>query len=200
MNKIETVNPYSLASRDFFWVAEYLDGSILQEYDFNRGKYHLFEQIQKNKVIRFGYLGHGYRFYFDTPSGVFHIANNKYSFYYKTNKKSYELTNQNTVYNNLISYKDCYIDCDFNGKEAMGNVVSYNLGYKTHFQIEDVHFYYKVIMHIPIGQPMYFTIRLVADRDLDGWFEVYRNGFKCMDIKAPLSRDNGQEIVWNIEV
>jgi len=200
MNQIEKINPYSLTSRDFFWVVEYLDGTTLQEYDFNKNKYNMFERIQKNKVLRFGYLGHGYRFYFDTPSGVFNIANNKYSFYYKTNDKTYELTNQNILYNDLISYKDCYVDCDFSGKEQKGNIISYNFGYKTHFQIEDVHFYYKIIMHIAEGIPMCLTIKLVADKDLDGWFEINRNGFKCTNIKAPLSRDNGQEIIWNIEI
>lgn len=200
MNKIEAINPYSLVSRDFFWVAEYLDGHVLQEYDLKNNKYNLFDNIQKDQVLRFGYLGHGYRFYFDVPTGIFNIANNKYSFYYKTNSKEYELTNQSILYNDLISYKDCYVDCDFSGREKVGNVVSYNFGYKAHFQIEDVHFYYKAIMHIPIGIPMYFTVRLVADKDLDGWFEVHKNGFKCADIKAPLSRDNGQKILWNIEV
>lgn len=200
MNSIKKLNPHSFVQRDFYWVAEYLNGTLYPEFDFNTHENNDFETINKNMLIRFGYIGAGYRFYFDTPTGVFSIADNDFSMSYVTDDYEYNLTQNDCLYNDIISFKRMYADANFSGQPSIGNVSSYNFGYKNKFNVNGVNFHFKPIMHIPYGQPAYFTIWIVSDKDLNGRIVIKRNGLKYREFECPLEANVGGELTWKIEM
>lgn len=199
MNIMNEIYPYSpRADRDFIWVAEYLDGNILYEIDRNNIQ-HQFNEINKQLLLRFGLIGHGCRLFFDTLTGVFNIIGNQYKFIYKTDNNVYNLNEQNIRYNDIINYYSCFSDFVPSGT-SNSVVYQYNIGYKCQLQINNIKFSFKPILHIPLNKPVFMTIKIYSESDLDGWLEIHRNNFKCADIKAPLNREYGQNIYWQVDV
>lgn len=196
MNNLIKINPYSFVNRDFLWVCEYFNGDLFPEYDFKTYKKNDFYDINKNQTIRFGYLGHGYHFYFDTYSGIFHLLGNDISFYYKTEGRLIPLTNNKQMYNDLISYKTVYSDA-FNNN---CNIEKYSFGYKTQLINNDIKFNFKPIMHLPNGEKAYFTVWLVSNYDLDGELCIYLNSLPYQSINAPLKANHGGELRWIINL
>lgn len=200
MRKIETLRPYShIGGRDFIWVAEYYNGELLPEFDFNTQQWNDFYKIDRKKLITFGLIGAGMRFYFDTPTGIFNLNGTRFSFSYITDKDEYPLTQQNILYNDIISYKEMYANCLFNGESACG-VESYNFGYKCKFEDKGVKFSFKPIMHIPYERPAYFSMFLVADKDMKGRIVIYRDSMKFKEFECPLEDRVGGTLTWVIEI
>ena len=57
-------NINEIINRDFIWVSEYLNGSLIYEYDKEKGIENNFYSIDKNQLLRFGLIGHGMRLYY----------------------------------------------------------------------------------------------------------------------------------------
>jgi len=200
LNKIESVNPYSFVNRDFYWVSEYLDGTLYPEYDFQTFMRNDFECIDRTKLIRFGYVGCGYHFYFDAPTGIFHIAKNLYSFSYLVGDDEYNLSCADLIYNDIISYKSMYSDANFSDQVSASSVSEYHFGYKTLIKHDDFTVHLKVIMHIPLGSPAYFTFHLVSNKTLNGKLVIRKNHIRLAEFDAPLEENTGGELAWNVEI
>ncbi|OPH47576.1 hypothetical protein BC351_10310 [Paenibacillus ferrarius] len=200
MNMLEKVHPYSFVSRDFYWVSEYLDGSLYPEYNYQTFEKNDFERINKGYLIRFGYIGCGYRFYYDTPTGIFNIAGNAFQFSYLVDNVEYNLSCADTFYNDVISYKSMFSDANFSSQMNVSNISEYHFGYKASFEENGVKFIFKVIMHVPLDSPAYFTFHLVSDTSLDGKLIVRKNRFRFADFEAPLEKNIGGALSWNIEI
>ena len=201
MNKIKELNPYSfIQGRDFYWNAEYFNGSLYPEFNTVTYQKNDFEMINKNILIRFGYVGCGMRFYFDTPTGVFNIVDNEYTFEYVADGIEYRLTHQDNLYNDIISCKSMVCNANWGTSESCSDVEVYHFGYKNKFNINGINFNFKPIMHIPLNSPSYFTIWLVYDKDLSGKLVVRRNGIKISETEAPLQANIGGEMTWLIQI
>ena len=198
-NQIEKVHPYSFSQeQDFMWVAEYLDGSLFFEFDKETKEMNDFRSINKDQLLRFGLVGHGYRFWYDIPSGIIHLNDRMIEVIYKTNDEEYMLTSQPYIYNDLIQYKEAY--STFNPSSRYYNttsaVMSYNFGYKSKLNIKGVNFNFKAICTIPFGKPVFINFRLVSDKDLNGRLIIKNNGLKVYEYEAPLKANKGGELNW----
>ena len=76
----------------------------------------------------------------------------------------------------------------------------YNLGYKSNFNQNNITFYFKPILHIPLNQPAYFTIWLVSSENLDGRIIIKKNNIKCAEYECPLEARRGGELTWIVEM
>lgn len=68
-----------LYKQEVLWVAEYLDNSILREFD-DDGKPHLFKEIDKSKLKKFHLISADNDYFFDCKTGVFTIEDKNYVF------------------------------------------------------------------------------------------------------------------------
>lgn len=200
MNLIKKIKPYAFINREFMWIAEYLDGTLFFEFDKKTRQQNDFYQINKGKLLRYGYIGSGCRVYFDTPTGVFYINDTSYSFEYCTNDNTYNLTQQDIFYNDIIQYKNVHANASFSNIVSKNHIDQYNLGYKSKFKQNNIRFNFKPILHIPLNRPAYFTIWLVSDKDLDGRIIIKRNNVKCAEYECPLESKRGGELTWIIEI
>ncbi|WPS86168.1 hypothetical protein SMD22_16785 [Brevibacillus halotolerans] len=93
------INLYSpVPQREFIWLAEYVDGTHLSEFDFNTKQENDFYSIDKKTVVRFGLIGHGHKLYYETFGGHFKLGNGQIDLVYKAGDKEYFLTGQNEFY------------------------------------------------------------------------------------------------------
>lgn len=201
LNRFKDVNA-NIPNKDFIWLAEYLNGTLLFEYNANTGKQNDFYSVDKNQLLRFGLIGHGMKMYHETFNGTFNINGNTYDFLYiDENGKEYPLTNQNCLYSDIIQFKES--SSTMNTKDmindrniGMSRVESYNFGYKNKLNINGVEFSVKFIMKIPYNKPAYISIKAVANKDLQGNLVVVKNGFKKLEYYAPIKAGYGGEIDW----
>lgn len=196
---IDNLNPYSPVNQDFIWIADYVDGTYLSEYDFVTKKENSFYDIQKIKLLRFGLLGHGLKMYFES-NGIFKIAGRMIEFIYRVNDKDYYLTGQNIYYNDIIHYKDAVSDFNpYTINKFNNQTVQYNFGYKQIIKIDDIAFNFKAICKIPFNKPIYMNIRLVSNKNLNGRLIIKKNSFNYEEIDAPLKANAGGELNWIIK-
>ncbi len=200
MNLFKQVKPYAFVNREFMWVAEYLDGTLSFEFDEKTLLQNDFYKINKGKLLRYGYVGSGCKIYFDTPTGVFFIGENTYSFEYHTEGQIYSLTHQDILYNDIIQYKNVHADASFTYAISQSFIDQYNLGYKSKFKQGNVAFNFKPILHIPLNKPSYFTIWLASDNDLNGRIVVKKSGLKCAEFECPLEAKRGGELAWFVDI
>lgn len=194
-----SVNPYSPVKQDFIWLGEYSDGTHLSEFDLQTGEENSFYSIQRDKLIRFGLIGHGLRMYYEVFGGVFKLAGTMYEVIYQTDKDEYYLTGQPQAYRDIICYKDAetLVDLTANyAKQLPSQITQYNFGYKEQLTIKGVKFNFKAVCKIPFGQPAMLYFRVVANKKLNGRLVIKRNGFKLDEIGAPLKPNVGGEIHW----
>lgn len=194
---------HSPVAQDFIWVAEYPDGTHLSEFDFNTKEENSFYEIDRNRLFRFGLIGHGQKIYFERD-GVLNIAGRRILFFYEVNGKTLPL-NGDFKYNvnDIITYKDAEssgLVAGFKGQGQLSNrITQYNIGYKTNIQIDGINFHFKPIVKIPFNSPVYINTWLVADRKLDGKFLIVKNGEQVLEIKAPLEPNIGGELNWIVQ-
>lgn len=194
----------SPVGQDFVWVAEYYDNTHLAEFDFDTKVENSFYSIQRERLMRFGMLGHGHRLFFEVD-GIFNLSGRSIEFIYRTKDKDYRLTgNIANCYNDIITYKDA---------EAISNVIGlanqegrfstrvtqFNFGYKANFETQGVTFGFKALVKIPYNAPMTIQLRLVADTELDGEFIVRVNGLTEHSFHAPLEPNVGGELNWQVQ-
>ncbi|MBV6713965.1 hypothetical protein [Paenibacillus chitinolyticus] len=198
----QTLNPYSPVSQALIWLAEYENGEFFSEYDPDTKKEHGFSEIERNKLVRFGQIGLGHRFYYEVSSGTFKIDGKMIELVYKDGDNEYALTGQQQPYRDLIAYKDMEFTFNPNGEADNGTnqIVQYNFGYKAELQTGPVHFHLQILYKIPTdGRPAYFYIKLVSDKTLNGELVIKRNGIVVDSVNAPLSKNKGGEINWILQ-
>lgn len=184
--------------RSFMWVAQYNDDTYIKE--FGCEKKVRFKEIDKNRLKNFGIVGLGNKLYYDTEAGVFYINGIRITFLYRTEEWEYNLTNQETRYDDVIQYKKCFTDLNPGIRKVIDEgIESYNFGYKTQFNCKGVVFNFKAICAVPAeGREPYINIRLVSDKSLDGEL-IIKVDEKIIDrYDAPLEKNKGGEINWFI--
>ncbi|KLA33096.1 hypothetical protein OCA05_10835 [Bacillus cereus] len=194
---------HSPVAQDFIWVAEYPDGTHLPEFDFNTKEENSFYKIDRNKLFRFGLIGHGNKIYFERD-GIFSIAGHRIQFFYEFDGKTIPL-NGDFKYdiNDIITFKDAEASglvAGFQGNGMLSNrITHYSLGYKTNINVEGINFHFKPIVKLPINQPAMINLRMVADQKLDGKVIIVNNGRVAFETKAPLEPNIGGELNWIIQ-
>lgn len=200
------VFPHSPVDQDFVWLAEYQDNEYLSEYDFiadEEGvkKEHAFQEIEKERLVRFGLVGHGNKMFFEANGGIFKINGAMYEVLYKEGEQEFYLTGQNQCYNDIIQYKEAEVlfnPFDPNA-EQFKRVAQYNFGYKTELAVHDVNFNFKAICGIPMdGQP-FINFWLVSSRELNGRLIMKRNGQVIEEIEAQMEPNKGYELKWYLK-
>ncbi|AHC19031.1 hypothetical protein MHB54_05845 [Paenibacillus sp. FSL M7-0802] len=200
-------NGYSPVSQDFIWLGEYVDGTHLSEYDFVTQAENSFYAIQKEKLIRFGLVGHGKKFFFESD-GIFKLAGRMLELVYSTPDRDYNLTgNVFQSYTDIISFKDAeasglpnYSPVAVGEKGVMNSTITqFNFGYKAALRIKNVQFHIKAICKIPFNAPVHMALRLVSDTELDGKLQIKVNGFTTKEFIAPLKPNIGGELNWLVQ-
>lgn len=198
-NKFSKVYPYAFSNElDFMFVAEYLNGTLLFEYNPEEKYYISIKEVEnRSNILHFGLVGHGVRTYYEIPTGIFYFDKNKIEILYKTKDKEYSLTNQLQLYNDIIYFKDAYSEFNMLTHRGGCNFYGYNYGYKTKINFSDgTEFYFKPIINIPLKQPVNFKIWLVCNKNLDGEIIIKINDIKSHKIHAPLDKNIGGELTW----
>lgn len=181
---------------DFIWAADLVDGTTIKEIT-KEGKRRPFRDIPKNKLVTFGLIGQGMKFYYDASNGIFNLDGRIIEMSYIEGNKEYPLTGYPCYYNDPISFKQSYTDINpFTGAAVGGGILQYTFGYKTQLKFNDVNINFKPIVHLPMGGKVFIKIRLVADRDMSGNLRVYRNGKLMDDIPMPLQKMVGAVVEW----
>lgn len=201
LNRFKDVSA-NISNKDFIWLAEYLNGTLLFEYNLENDIQNDFYAIDKNQLLRFGLIGHGMRLYHETFNGTFNINGSTYDFLYiDENGKEYPLTNQNCLCSDIIQFKESSSIMNtrdmINGRNiGMNRVESYNFGYKNKLTINGIEFSVKFIVKIPYNKPAYISVKIVANKDLQGKLMVVKNGFQKFEYHAPIKAGYGGEVDW----
>ncbi|MBG9774884.1 hypothetical protein [Brevibacillus laterosporus] len=192
--------PYSpVPQREFIWLAEYVDGTHLSEFDFNTKQENDFYSINKKTVARFGLIGHGHKLYYETFGGHLKLGNGQIDLVYKTEEKEYFLTGQNEIYQDLITFKRAEAEINLlnSSGELRPVITEYVFGYKHKLKFKDVSFYIKVLIGLSEKSPI-LTLRLVSNRDVEGSVGIKLNGIAVSEMMANLTKEISQEFKWEM--
>lgn len=197
LNKIAELKPYSISKLDeFMWVAEYLDGTLLPQYDFKTLRQNSFSAMNKSQLLRAGMVGHGYHMWYEVANGHFYFAKRDISFIYRVKGVDYILTD-NITYNDAIIFQEA---CStFNNARINNDVFAYDFGYKSIFNNKGINFSFKPLFRIALDEPVHMNIRIVADQDLQGQLVIRVNGLKEHAYEAPLQANVGGELSWIVK-
>ena len=191
--------PYS-----FSWVAEYADGSIETEYNPEHNpKTTDFYSINKDKLLRYGYVGSGLRVFYDTSDGVYNVNGSRYSLHFRYNNRTYDLTSALGVkYNDIIQFKrrNAYFDPlsgATSGAMERDEIESYNIGWKTKVNVGNVSFnltsYYQINTK---GLPTLY-VRIVPSADLDNAeLVIVRDNVREYSYPCTMKENVGGELNW----
>lgn len=191
------INGLSPVSQDFIWLGEYYDGTHLAEFNFTDKKENSFYSIERQKLIRFGLIGHGMKLFFE-PDGVFNLNGTAIEVAYRLDDMEYSLTGHSGKYNDIITYKDAESALNAAGGVVRNQINQYSFGYKTNLEIDGIKFTFKALCKIPFGQPLYMNFWLVANKKLNGVLVVKRNNRIVAEIDAPLKKGAGGEINYTL--
>lgn len=184
--------------QDFIWLAEYIDGSYLTEFDLVTGKDNSFYNINKEKLVRFGLIGHNIKMCFDTLGGNLNLAGTYVELVLRDKDgKEYPITGTNETYRDIITYKDAEASFDLLGSTgATGRITKYNMGFKKTLTYDDLIINSKVIFTVPFKQLSYFTFRFVCNKDFIGDLLIKYNGKLVETIDCDFKKDKGYELNW----
>jgi hypothetical protein len=186
------------------WIAEYDDGTFLAEYDFNSQKKNDFYSINKDKLLRFGFIGNGSKAYFNISDGTFIIDDNKIQISYIHNENEVFLTGRTFIYNDIIQYKSAIADIDVmslkSNENIIGDVSCHSIGFKKQLDLFDSSIHFKSILHIPsIGnQSPYLEIKISSSIDVNGELIIRVNNSEVDKIDAPLKANMAGVINWRL--
>lgn len=214
-------NKSPLESRDsFIWVAEYSGKDInnknreyISELEFENKGFgyitHSFDEINKSLLSSLGFIGNGYKFFYDVNTGIFDIFGTKIraSYYDYNDKKEYELMNHTgKKYNDIILlktvFKDLSRDKKVNNKPLQTLV--YRVGYKTKTDILSIKNIFNISMRSKkingkYEQELpYFKFRIVSSKSMHGEFRLYMNDELSMLMKTDLRANYGKTFKINI--
>jgi hypothetical protein len=183
-----------VANQDFIWMAAYMDGTYLSEYDFDTKQKNDFYTVNKSSLIRFGLIGHGMNLYFEVYGGEYKLAGRMIEVFYKDRKTNEEfpLTGHAlSPYNNICQCKhgESAINRNLIQGFANGEIVQFDFGYTKNLSVNGVNFIFKTICCVPFGRNFYLNIELTADKDFeDGLIIVRKNGTQLFELDAPLEK------------
>lgn len=192
-------NPKAPTKQPFAWVAEYINGTYLSEFDYETKKENSFYDIDRNSLLRFGLVGDGVSVYFEVLGGIFKIAGQMITAKYIVGDTVYPLIGRPIMYNDIITYKDAEFLFDPRVKGSGSTAITqFNVGYKTKLDFNDVKFSFQAVCQIPLQQRARIEFKLASNRDLDGKLVIYRNNREVGVIDAPLKKEVGGSINWEI--
>jgi hypothetical protein len=175
----------------YIWFAQYTDGSMLCEFE-PSGKENLFRDIDRTRLRRFGLMGVGNVFSFDTKTGEFDVNGKKLSAVYDV----IPLIGADTLYNDIITFKDA--EATFNpGGGTTSRITKFSVGYKTKITVGSKQFNLRLILALPEGGQPYFSVRLVCNEDVAGKLTL-KLGESEETFEAPLKANHGGELNWLI--
>lgn len=190
-------NGQSPVAQDFIWLSEFLDGTHLAEFDLQTKEENSFYSIKRDKLIRFGLIGHGMRLFFDVD-GIFYLNGKAVELMYRTKDKEYNLTGHWGTKLDIITYKDA--ETNFNpstgAKLGTPTITQYNFGYKAELKVEDITFKLKPVIKIPHQQPVFIHLWLVANKSMSGEIVIRVNNRESQVMQAPLKKGVGGELNW----
>lgn len=208
--KIYNKNLSPIKAENFIWIAEYKKNDkhnrlYLPEFEFVNGGFgnvnHNFDEIENDKLSSLGFIGNGFRFYYDTIDGKFYAFESELEatyFDYKTEKEYKFMNNLNAPFNDIVLYKK--IADEYDTKTGIQTIatVEYAFGYKTIIN----GFSINPIFHISVEDetnPFYFTFKIVSPTYLDGEFRLYMDKRQSLVLRTPLNRDLGKTFKINIK-
>lgn len=152
----------------FSWIASYNDETVLREFEKDGEEYkrHMFADIDKEKLAKFGIGGFGSHLFFDVETGIFNILGNSVEIRIRNTETNdlHTFTNVLPKYDGLIMYrqgeslppsKEFPLGRDF--------VTGYFFGYKAKIGAFNVKFIIGVL-----GGRINLEARLVPDSDFKG--------------------------------
>ncbi|WP_151734147.1 hypothetical protein [Paenibacillus tengchongensis] len=191
-------NGFSPVAQDFIWLGEYYDGTHLAEFDLRTKDENSFYKIQRDKLVRFGIIGHGHKLFFESD-GVFNLNGTGIEVLYQCGGKTYPLTGHSGAYRDIITYKDAESSVNLtNGGMSKAIINQYNFGYKSVLEMDGIKFQFKATCRVPFGQEMYLNFWLVADGTLDGMLQIKKNNRIVEEIIAPLKKGVGGEVNFGL--
>ncbi len=190
-----SINP----KQDFMWVAEYLNGGNLLEFNEDCSE-NSFYSIDKKQLNKFGLVGRGHKMFFDATNGIFNISGRTVEFEYVDGNKTYNLTNASESYNNIVQFKTAESTFDpFSLNGVMNSSISqFNFGYKQKLVFDDLELNFKVICKVPYDRPVYLEISLTTNKTLNGKLLMKRNGEILDSINAPIDEHTKGTLNWDI--
>lgn len=190
---------YSPVKQDFVWVAEYVDGTHLAEFDYETKKPNPLYAVSRDKLLRFGLIGNGASMYVEVYGGIFKILGQMLEVEYENNGKVYQLTNRAMMYTAVDTKKDVEFAFAPNelgsGKER---IIQYRFGYSATFQVDGINMLFEIYCLIPSNQHAMLEIKLVPSEDMDGQIRIKRNGRDVDVIDAPMAKGAGGSITWTL--
>ena len=197
--KVMFLNPKAPTRQPFSWVAEYINGTYLSEFDYVTKQENNFYDIDRNSLVRFGLVGDGVSAYFEVLGGIFKIAGQMITAKYVVGDTAYPIIGRPILYNDIITYKDAEFLFDPKVAGSGYNVITqFNVGYKVKLDFDDVKLNFRAICQIPLQQRARIEFRLVSNVDLDGKLVIYRNNKEVAVIDAPLRAEVGGSINWEL--
>lgn len=161
-----------LTDHPFMWVAEYEDGTILDE-ALENGEFRSFTAIKKNTVKTFNLVGRKMRAYFDTSNGMFNLNDVFFSIAIKIGEDVRPISSiEGETYKDLIHYKGFYADTIMNDGRIKGTGLSivtnsYHIGWKKKIMLADDQILsFKMIYSILMGKGIEFEFKLSSNKDI----------------------------------
>ncbi|WP_312339078.1 hypothetical protein [Anaerospora hongkongensis] len=207
-SEVSAVSP--IPTQPFVWMAEYFSGG-LTEFDLATGTENNLQDIDKDKLIRFGLIGNNRKLWFECIGGTFNITGRRIDIAFESKDgKRYSLTgNGSNMTRDIITFKKAIADVPVGvgSKKAStsrtgsldSRIVGYYYGYKTQFTIDGFNFTFKPIVSLPLSKAPYISVNIMTDRDLDGRIIFIRNREEIESIDGFLAKDKTSQLNWLIK-
>lgn len=182
----------------FNWCADYFNGEYLSEFNLGDYKPNSFYSINQNNVLRFGLFGQNMRFFFENSDGSFMLNNRRVDIGYEVDGKLYTLTN-NMNKKDLITYKEASANFNQVSGVQRTNIQSFNFGYKTVYNKDNLNLNFQVVTSIPVGDSVFIQVKLTSDKDLDGHLVFVTRNKEVERFHAPLKKHVSGEISWTVK-
>jgi hypothetical protein len=165
-------------SQPFIWTAVYSDGTHLSEFDLRDfSSENAFYSIEKGRLASFGLVG-PYNIFFNAKDGIFFVDNQQFEFSIKSKDVLFLLSGLPSKYDDIITYKDAFADMNHPRKSR---ITQFNVGFKKKQRYtEGTSLFFKIIFHVPLDSPPYFSIKITPDAQLTGEIQLSSN-FKLVD-------------------
>jgi hypothetical protein len=199
MNFFHKKNSISPVKQDFVWLAEYDDGTFFCEFDFLNKKNNNFYHIDRSKIVKFGMIGQNIPMYFSVFGGTFYLDGNMVDFRYVVNKKVYQLTEQKSYYNDIITFKDAFADLHPSKKNNVkSNICQYNFGYKKRLFFDEFEIDLNFICEIPSSNHVRINLCIKSNDFINGELIILKNKSVYHTLKAPLQKNKVCNFIWEV--
>lgn len=207
--------------RELRWVAQYADGRIVREFEFEgswargRWKETPFWEIDLSRVISFGVEGSGLRVGFTTLDGIIGINGRAVELVFELPSGRFPLTGRRDVsYGRIVQYKEATSQLGVTGLvHEQGRIVraaleprtwieAYALGWETEGHDAALGGWAaRFVVTIPSadGEPLHGLLRFCCDRGLVGSFNVYWAGLVQASVSSALRPSTWHQIAMHFQ-